>query len=437
MGKYFGTDGIRGRYNLELTNGLAFKVGQSLKSVLGTSRLVIGMDTRESSSELLFSMISGAQSVGIDVMNAGIVSTPLICLYSREKNITGVMITASHNPYHDNGIKVFHAGDKLSDQEELKIEKYIDENHEFKVTKLGKLYSGEEVLDLYIDVIEKLDLNRIHLRVGFDSANGANYKISLGIFRELCDHYIQIGESPNGKNINDGVGSTHLESIQSLVEAQNLDIGFSFDGDGDRVLVIDNNGNVIDGDMLIYIIANYLKDKNMLNKNTVVLTSMSNLGIIKAFERKDIKVVLTGVGDKYVLDEMNINEYSIGGENSGHIIMRDYMNTGDGLFVALFLLKILDETNQSLQELTSDIVMWPQTLTNIRTFNKEVLNDARVTAIIKEITDELKNDGKVLVRASGTEPLVRVTISCQEEKDVKRYTALIVDTIKTVMEETK
>jgi len=437
VGKYFGTDGIRGRHNVELTNSLAFKVGQSLKGVLGTTRVVVGMDTRESSSELLFSVISGAQSMGIDVMNAGVVSTPLISLYSKKKNIEGVMITASHNPYQDNGIKVFHAGNKLSEQEELAIEKFIDENNEFTISKLGKLYSGEEVFDAYVDLVDRLQLNHVDLSIGFDSANGANYKLALGIFRELCDHYIQIGESPNGKNINDGVGSTHIESITALVNAHQLDIGFSFDGDGDRVLVIDKNGNLIDGDMLIYIIANYFKDKNVLHKNTVVLTSMSNLGIIKAFERQGINVVLTNVGDKYVLDEMNRHDYSIGGENSGHIILKDYINTGDGLFVALFILKILDETKKTLKELTSDITMWPQTMVNIRTYNKDVLKDPRVVDCVQEVKDIFGTNGKVLVRASGTEPLVRVTISCEKETDVVKYSTLIVDTIKTVMGEIK
>ncbi len=435
MGKYFGTDGIRGRYNLELTNGLAFKVGQSLKSVLGTNKLVIGMDTRESSNELMYSVTSGAQSLGIDVMIAGIVSTPMICHYSKQKQITGIMITASHNPYTDNGIKVFNQGNKLLDTEEHAIEEFIDNNHKFDILKIGKTFSGEEVFDLYADLIESVDLVESDLRIGFDSANGANYLISLGVLRELCQDFIQIGNVPNGKNINLGVGSTHLESIKKLVKENNLDIGFSFDGDGDRILVVDKDLNIIDGDLLIYIIAVYLKENNLLNKNTVVLTSMSNLGIIKAFERKGIKVILTDVGDKYVLEKLNEFEYSIGGENSGHIILRDFINTGDGVLVAAYLLKILNETNKSLMELTSDINMWPQKMVNIRTFNKEILNDKRVIKVIEEVKNILKLDGKVLVRASGTEPLVRVTISCETESDLDKYMELIVSTINNIKEE--
>ena len=437
MAKYFGTDGIRGRYNLEVTNSLAFKVGQSLKSVLGTTRLVIGMDTRESSSELLFSVISGAQSVGIDVMNAGVVSTPLISHYSKQKEVSGIMITASHNPYQDNGIKVFNKGNKLTLGEELAIEAFLDGDKAYHITKVGKLFSGEDVIDLYIDLIESLDLNESNLRVGFDSANGANYLISYGVLREMCKEQYRIGYQPDGKNINDGVGSTHLEAITKLVKDNNLDIGLSFDGDGDRVLVVDNDLDVIDGDLIIYIIANYLKDKGLLKKDTVVLTSMSNIGIIKAFERKGIKVVLTNVGDKYVLDELNKHGYSIGGENSGHVILRDHINTGDGLLVGIYLLSILEETGKTLKELTSDINMWPQTMVNIKSFNKDVLKDKRVVDVMKEVKDILGTNGKVLVRASGTEPLIRVTISCELKSDVDKYIALISGVIKEVKEEVK
>ena len=435
MGKYFGTDGIRGKYGVELTNSLAFKVGQSLKGVLDTNRLVIGMDTRESSNELLYSLTSGAQSIGIDVMIAGVVSTPMISHYSKQKNITGIMITASHNPYIDNGIKVFNKGNKLNEYEEKAIEEYIDSNKKFEVKKIGKIYSGEDVFDLYADLIENIELTETNLRIGFDSANGANYLISLGVLRELCADFIQIGNKPDGKNINQGVGSTHLESIIKLVKDNNLDIGFSFDGDGDRILVVDRDLNIFDGDLLIYIIAVYLKQISRLKKNTVVLTSMSNLGIIKAFERKGIKVVITDVGDKYVLEKLNQEDYSIGGENSGHIILRDYINTGDGVLVAVYLLKVLNDTKKSLKELTSDIVMWPQKLVNIKTTNKKILNDERVIKVVREVKTILGKNGKVLVRPSGTEPLVRVTVSCETESEVDKYLGRIISTINNVKEE--
>lgn len=435
MAKYFGTDGIRGRYGIELNNSIAFKLGQSLKSVLGTERLVIGMDTRESGSELLYSVASGAQSMEIDVMVAGVVSTPLISHYSKQKGITGVMITASHNPYTDNGLKVFNKGNKLLESEELAIEKHIDDKEKFNITSIGKTYSGEEVLDLYADLIESLDLEKINLKVGYDSANGANYLIAKGIIDELCIESYQIGNNPNGKNINLDCGSTHLDSIKSLVLEKKLDIGLSFDGDGDRILVVDQDGDEIDGDLLIYILASYLKENNRLNKDTVVLTQMSNLGVIKAFEKQGINVVLTGVGDKYVLEELNNNDYSIGGENSGHIILKEFLNTGDGLLVGIYLLKILKEKGLTLKELTSDVKMWPQQMVNIRTHKKEALQDTRVLKAIQEVKDILKNDGKVLVRASGTEPLLRVTISCELQEDLDKHMDLIVSTIKKVAEE--
>jgi len=435
MGKYFGTDGIRGRYGIELTDELAYKVGQSLKKALNTSRLVIGMDTRESGINLLNNLKNGAIDAGIDVMEAGVVSTPMISHYSKQKKVTGVMITASHNPYTDNGIKVFNMGNKLLEKEELAIEAFIDANESFKVKKLGETFSGEEVFDLYADLIESLDLAESDLKIGFDSANGANYLIALGVLGELCKEYIQIGNKPDGRNINLGVGSTHLESITKLVKENNLDIGFSFDGDGDRILVVDHDLSIIDGDLLIYIIAGYLKQISRLKKNTVVLTSMSNLGIIKAFERQGIKVELTDVGDKYVLEKLNKEDYSIGGENSGHIILRDFINTGDGVLVAAYLLKILNDTQKSLKELTADIKMWPQKMVNIKTDNKAVINDERVKKVVKEIKDILGKNGKVLVRASGTEPLVRVTISCELESDLDKYMELIVSTIKKIEEE--
>jgi phosphoglucosamine mutase len=435
MGKYFGTDGIRGRYNLELTNAMAFQVGQSLKEVLGTTRLVIGMDTRESSSSLMYSVVSGAQSVGIDVMVAGLVSTPLISLYSKVKSVTGVMITASHNPYQDNGIKVFDRGTKLTEEQELGIEQYIDNIREFEITRLGETYSGEDVLDTYLDVIESLEVYNTELKIGIDTANGANHLIAQGIFQELTETLVQIGNEPNGTNINDGVGSTHVEALQQLVTNQQLDLGFAFDGDGDRVLVIDKDGTVIDGDKIIYIIATYLKQLGLLKKDTVVLTKMSNLGIIKAFEQQGIKTLLTNVGDKYVVEALENGDFSIGGENSGHIIVRNYLHTGDGILVALLLLKIIEDTQQSLQDMLKDVTMWPQQLVNIRTYNKEILQDPRVKDVITTVTNELGNNGKVLVRASGTEPLIRVTISCETEDELLRQMNRIINVIQTVKEE--
>jgi phosphoglucosamine mutase len=357
MAKYFGTDGIRGRFGIELNAPLAFKVAQSLKGVLNVDKIVIGIDTRESSTELMYACASGAQSIGVDVMLAGVVSTPLISHYSKEKQIAGIMITASHNPYKDNGIKVFNRGNKLTEEQELAVEAFVDGNRDFEVERVGKIYSGEDVIDEYAILIDSLDLPYVDLKVGYDSANGANYMLSKGVFDGLTRDSIQIGNNPDGKNINEGVGSTHLKSIIELVKDEQCDIGLSFDGDGDRILVVDHDGTVIDGDALIYVLAVYLKEQGRLNKNKVVLTKMSNLGIIKAFERQGISVEIVNVGDKYVLEKLNEQNLSIGGENSGHVILREFINTGDGLLVGAYLLKVLQETKQTLSELTSDIHM--------------------------------------------------------------------------------
>ena len=435
MAKVFGTDGIRGRFGIELNAPLAFKVAQSLKGVLNIDKLVIGIDTRESSTELMYACASGAQSIGVDVMLAGVVSTPLISHYTKEKKIAGIMITASHNPYKDNGIKVYHCGNKLTEKQELAIETFVDGNREFTVERVGKVYSGEAVIDEYAKLIDSLDLPFIDLKVGYDSANGANYLLSKGIFDGLARDSVQVGNTPNGQNINDGVGSTHLESIVSLVQKEQCDIGLSFDGDGDRILVVDHDGTIIDGDELIYILAVYLKKQGMLKKNKVVLTKMSNLGIIKAFERQGITVDLVNVGDKYVLERIIEEDLSIGGENSGHIILKDFINTGDGLLVGCYLLKVLQESGKTLQELISDIHMWPQELVNIRTYNKEILEDERVVMLINKIKQELGENGKMLVRASGTEPLIRVTVSCETREELEKYREQVVQFIHQIKKE--
>lgn len=435
MGKYFGTDGIRGRFGIELSASMAFKVAQSLKGVLNIDTLVIGMDTRESSAELMYACTAGAQSLGVTVIQAGVVSTPMISQFSKVKNIAGIMITASHNPYHDNGIKVFNNGSKLSEEQELKIEDFVDSNREFDVLTIGKVIGGEEVFDVYADLLETLDLPGVDLKVGFDSANGANYLVSKFVLDQLTTESVQIGNNPDGKNINNGVGSTHIEAIQTLVKEEKCDIGLSFDGDGDRIIVVDHDGTIIDGDELIYILACYLKDQGKLNKDTVVLTKMSNLGIIKAFNRKGINVELVKVGDKYVLERLDEKGYSIGGENSGHIILRDYINTGDGLLVGSFLLKVLEETGKTLKELTSDISMWPQELVNIRSYNKEVINDPRVVELVQSIQQELGENGKMFVRASGTEPLLRVTVSCETQEQLEQYRDQVVSLINLIKEE--
>lgn len=435
MGKYFGTDGIRGRFGLELNSAMAFKLGQSLKTALNTETLVVGMDTRESSSELMYSVVSGAQSMGINVIVAGVLPTPMISYYASVNKISGVMITASHNPYKDNGIKVFHQGRKLNEDQEQSIEEYIDHQPSFEVMTLGKVFGGEDVFDAYLDLIEQIELEPFDLRVAIDSANGANHLVAAGIMREYFKDMIHVGNNPNGRNINDQVGSTFVENIQETVKNHHCAIGLTFDGDGDRVLVVDGDGVLYDGDLLVYIIAKDLLDRGLLRNHKVVLTVMSNIGIIKALNRAGIEVIQTKVGDKYVMEALEQHDASIGGENSGHIIMRDFTPTGDGLFVGLYLLDLLHRKGQTLAELTSDVHMWPQLLTNIRTFGDGILEDSRVKNVIEEVRSLVGSDGKVLIRKSGTEPLIRVTISAETRELVEEYTNKIVSVINQVKDE--
>ncbi|PAT01732.1 hypothetical protein CI105_04390 [Candidatus Izimaplasma bacterium ZiA1] len=435
LAKYFGTDGIRGRVGLELTTSLAFKVGQSIKDVLKADTLVIGCDTRESSYDFMYSVASGAQSLGINVILAGVVPTPVIQYYSEVKKIYGVMITASHNPYHDNGIKVFKYGTKLSEEEELAVEYFVDNRGEFDVISVGKVITSDEPLNIYKEIYKDLNLKKSNYVVAIDSAHGANSVIAKEMLSGYVKELHQIGANPDGVNINNGVGSTHLESIISLVKEKNADFGFSYDGDGDRFLLVDNDGDIIDGDKIIYIIASYLKSQNKLNKDTVVLTKMSNLGIIKAFNDLGIKVVKTDVGDKHVLAQIKEFDYSIGGENSGHIILFDHLSTGDGLFVSMYILKVLEETNKTLKELISPINMYPQKMENIKAYNKDIVNDQRITDLVTKTQALWSDDGKVLVRASGTEPLIRVTLSYKDEKELDKVMSEFISLFKTLKEE--
>ncbi|PKK96269.1 MAG: phosphoglucosamine mutase, partial [Tenericutes bacterium HGW-Tenericutes-3] len=292
MGKYFGTDGIRGVAFEKLNSELAFKVGQGLVHTLHPKTVVIGMDTRESSPMLAYSIANGILALGVDVLFAGVVSTPMIAYYSKLKSIVGIMITASHNPYMDNGIKVFNKGYKTVEKEELEIEAFIDSN-QLSFTSFGKFSLFKSFKDDYLKIYEKMNVKLSRCRVGYDSANGANYMISKEVFDKVCPSAIQISNEPDGLNINTGCGSTHMEAIQELVKQNHLDIGFSFDGDGDRIMVIDSKLNIYDGDMIIYMIAKYLKQEGLLNKNTVVLTKMSNPGILKTLKDLNISYVLT------------------------------------------------------------------------------------------------------------------------------------------------
>ncbi len=424
--KYFGTDGIRGKVNETITFELAYKLGSSLKC-LNCDTVVIGTDTRESKDMLSKAVALGAISTGIKVILAGVVPTPALIHYSKVNKILGVMITASHNPYQDNGLKVLNCGVKLSEDEELLVEENIDFDNKVELKELS-LEENSNVEELYLNFLNTFEF-KSNLKVAIDCANGASYKTAPYIFNKLTSNLSVTAVTPNGVNINENVGSTHISNLINFMKETKSNVGFSFDGDADRVLAVED-GKIIDGDQIIFIIAKYLKDNNKLNKNTVVLTKMSNLGILNRLTELDIKYTLTDVGDKYVVRELMEHNLSIGGENSGHIIMPDILSTGDGVLVAVTLLKIMNETNKTLHQLLDGITMYADKMINLKVEDKSIIKSEKVLNKIKEIENKLGNEGKVIVRASGTENLIRVSVMAKTEQLVEENIEQLVSIIK-------
>lgn len=412
--KYFGTDGIRGVAYEFITKDLAFLVGTSL-SVLELPNVVIGRDTRESGPTLAESIIDGAKSVGLNTLDLGVVSTPMLSHISAKLGYVGVMITASHNPYQDNGIKVFKCGKKLYSSEEEALEQILRGEIVINPGSIsGKSLASVDAYQLYTKLYKDMEV-KTSLKIGLDLANGATYEIGKRVFQKITNDLFIIGDQPDGMNINLGVGSTHIEALIELVKTQKLDVGFAFDGDGDRLIAVGSEGDVFDGDKLIYVIANYLDQKHRLNNHTVVLTKMSNLGIIKALANRGIVTVQTDVGDKYVLEALETNDYTLGGENSGHVINRYLLNTGDGVLNAVTLIKILNESDQTLKQLTSDIHMYSDRLVNLKNIDKNLIKDPRVIKTVENVKHRLGDEGQVLLRASGTEPLIRVSVQAETD----------------------
>lgn len=414
--KFFGTDGIRGKGFSELSAELAFHLGNSLLEVYGNNKVVIGMDTRASSPMLAHMVASGAMLAGLDVLFAGVVSTPMIAHYSKLRGITGIMITASHNPYQDNGIKVFNKGYKSNVTDELTIEKHIINNLIKSGDKFGSFELSDDILNEYEKLIHTLNLEKSNLKVIYDSANGANYLVSRKIVNQYYPNSVQIFDNPNGININNNCGSTYLEPIKTEIKLRNYDLGFAFDGDGDRVIMVGNDGTVYDGDFIILLISKYLKKHNLLKNNGVVLTKMSNPGILKVLKQNGINYVLTEVGDKNVFKAMLDNDYILGGEASGHIIMNHILHSGDGLLAMLYILKLIEEENMSLKALTDEVVLYPFKMINIKNVNKNILNEEKTKSFLNNIAKEFEETDIFYIRPSGTEPLIRVTISCRDDK---------------------
>ena len=373
-------------------------------------------------------LTAGLTSTGVNVMTVGTIPTPAIAYLTKTiETDSGIMISASHNPYQDNGIKIFGPdGFKLTDDQELEIEHLIDNSNEIKnasYEQIGKLYSGNELSQKYVQHIKQSisgDLSGI--KIALDCANGATTGVAPFIFGDLEADIETIGCNPNGININDNVGSTKINTIANFVKENNVDVGFAFDGDGDRVLAVDSKGNIVDGDKIMFILAKHLKEQGELKDNMVVSTVMSNIGFYKAIEENELQSIKTAVGDRYVVEEMRNNDYSLGGEQSGHIILMNYATTGDGILTAVKLADIIKSSGKSLEELANEVNIYPQKLVNIKVVDKKsAMEDAEILAECKKVEKELEGNGRILLRASGTENLIRVMVEASSDELTDKY----------------
>lgn len=436
MGNYFGTDGVRGVANTELTPELAFKLGRMGGYVLTKHtekpRVVIGRDTRISGEMLESALVAGLLSIGAEVMRLGVISTPGVAFLTKALSANaGVMISASHNPVPDNGIKFFGPdGFKLLDEQELEIERLLESEDELPRPTGGALgqvndyfEGGQKYLQFLKQTVQE-DFTGIH--IALDCAHGAASSLAPHLFADLEADISTMGTAPNGVNINEGCGSTHPEALSAFVLEKGAQIGLAFDGDADRLIAIDEKGEIVDGDKIMFICAKYMKEQGWLKHGTVVSTVMSNLGFYKALEEQDIEAKQTAVGDRYVMEEMRKGGYNLGGEQSGHIIFLDHITTGDGLLSALQLVNIMKATNKPLSELAAEMRTFPQKLVNIRVTDKDAVSEnALVRAAIEKVEEDMAGEGRVLVRPSGTEPLVRVMVEAKSEELCDRYVSEI------------
>lgn len=440
MLKYFGTDGIRGRANEKLTPEIAYKVGRYLGYYLcenSGGKFLIGRDTRKSGQMLESALCAGLCASGCDVDLVGVVVTPIVS-YLLEHNtyVGGIMITASHNVYYDNGLKVMDAqGLKIDPFLMAEIEQYIDGEIEIPYRmddKIGIVNNREDLSNTYIEHLKaQFTEDLASFQIAVDAANGAASHLA-DLFEQFGLDVTIINNKPDGININDKCGSTHTETLQKFMAEKDFDLGISFDGDGDRLMLVDDKGAIIDGDGILYIISNFYKQHQQLENDTVVVTVMSNIGLHKALKAKGIKTVTTDVGDKNVFERMNNDNHIIGGEQSGHIILKKYSNMGDGFVVSLKILNIMAKEKQSLSQLTKDLSIYPQLLKNVTVVDtKEVLNNEKVKQKIDQVTKKLNDEGRVLVRASGTEPLIRVMVEAETHEICLKSVNEILEVIET------
>ncbi|HWT27481.1 MAG TPA: phosphoglucosamine mutase [Mobilitalea sp.] len=437
MGKYFGTDGFRGEANVNLTVTHAYKVGRFLGNYYGKdhkANIVIGKDTRRSSYMFEYSLVAGLTASGADVYLLHVTTTPSISHVVRSEGFDcGIMITASHNPYYDNGIKVINGnGYKLEAEIEELVEAYIDSEEDYLPLatreNIGRTVDYAIGRNRYIGYLISLATRSFQdKKVGLDLANGSATSVAKGVFDALGAKTYVINGDPDGTNINTNCGSTHIEVLQKFVIENGLDVGFAYDGDADRCLAVDDMGNIIDGDLILYICGVYMKQRNDLANNTIVTTVMSNMGLYQALDRKGIKYEKTAVGDKYVYENMMENGHSIGGENSGHIIFSKHATTGDGILTSLKIMEVMLESKAKLSELHKDVLIFPQVLENVRVKNKKaVKDDLAVAEIIAQVSKDLGSDGRLLVRESGTEPVVRVMVEAKNKDLCKTHADRVV-----------
>ena len=443
MGKYFGTDGFRGEANVTLTVEHAYKVGRFLGWYYGQKtpgekcRIVIGKDTRRSSYMFEYSLVAGLTASGADVYLLHVTTTPSVSYVVRTEDFhCGIMISASHNPYYDNGIKVINEkGEKLEESVIEKIESYLDgESGEIPfATKenIGRTVDFAAGRNRYIGYLISIATRSFkNKKVGLDCANGSASAIAKNVFDALGAETYVINNEPNGLNINTDCGSTHIHVLQDFVKKNHLDVGFAYDGDADRCIAVDENGEVVDGDRIMYVCGKYMKEQGSLVNNTIVTTIMSNFGLYKAFEREGISYEKTAVGDKYVYENMSQNGHCLGGEQSGHIIFSKHATTGDGILTSLKLMEVILEKKETLAKLADEVQIYPQVLKNVRVKDKEAAQaDRDVQAEVQKVSDALGDTGRILVRPSGTEPLIRVMVEAPTDEICGKYVAQVVEMI--------
>ncbi len=455
--KYFGTDGFRGEVNVNLTADHAYKIGRFLGWYFTSSlckvdkaihkpRIVIGKDTRRSSYMLEYALCSGIIASGGDAYILHVTTTPSVSYIARTEGFDcGIMITASHNPFYDNGIKLINRyGEKFDDEATAMIEKYIDGDLKgigvddvdlplAQRDKIGAIVDFVSGRNRYVGYLISLASHSYkNLKIGLDCANGAVWSIARTVFEALGAQTFVVGDTPNGININENCGSTHIENLCRLVKENHLDMGFAFDGDSDRCIAVDEKGNEIDGDKMMYILARRLKSRGMLHDDTVVATIMSNSGFVNSLKKSGIKCELTTVGDRFVYERMQQKDYDLGGEQSGHIIIKKYATTGDGLLTAIMITEELCDKKLSLSKLAEDVVLYPQYVQNVRVQDKKaVMSNKDVLASVKAAEEQIGGKGRLLLRESGTEPVIRVMVECENKALCIELAEKIANVIKT------